>query len=295
MTALQWGEWMKISSKQRQAASAKLGVAACAIAITIASADGAATAPISAAEAERMVAASPQRERHRAWSICTDNMAAMVIPQAADIAKLRSMLELGCSDEESRLTGALVAAYGYDRGNGAMTALKRAADARFQDQIVKRSQPAKQPGVVETTPEGWQIRRVTGGCMAVLSRRNSLNAGSKGVALQGTTGKWKIDFVVVGSERDMLDTAIKQSFAVKAITSAGGNSKTVPLTLKPQLIDNGIYYEADADEALIGRFVGAESVQIMLPSFGSGSWPSVYDVRGLQDAWQSLQRCAADS
>jgi hypothetical protein len=250
----------------------------------------AATPAISGAAAEKMAAASPQRERHRAWAMCVDHVANLVIAQGGNMEKVRSMIPLGCEEEESRLTGSLIAKYGYEQGNAAMRALQLSAESGYAARIAKRDNPPKPPGLIEKTAEGWEVRRFGKGCLAITMQPNGLNAGGRGVALQWSTEGSKIDFILLGNEADLVNKKVTETFAVSALAYDDERDEAIPLTLMPHTTSNGFLYEAAVTDELIAQLEWAKSLQIMVPGAGSGTWPTIYPLRGLRNAWAARPR-----
>lgn len=249
---------------------------------------------VDAAAAERMVAASPERERYRTWLTCSDHVADLVIAQGGDKAKAHSMIGLGCGEEESRLTGALIAKYGYARGNAALAALKNAAAGRYAAAIARRDTPPRAPGFVERTADGWDVKRLDDGCVAVRFKRNGLNSGGSATALVRGIGVAKILLLLAGNNADIADKKSTQSFDTKGIVSGGGESFNVALTLSPKPSDDGITYEAMVRGTLIAQLSQGENLQVEVPTglVSSPTWPTHYPLAGIATAWSAVERCS---
>jgi len=241
-----------------------------------------------------MVAASPQRERYRDWLGCIDNMAFLVIAQAGDIEKVRAMIKLACDEEESRLTGVLIAQYGYAQGNAAVRALKRSAEARFQSKIAQRDRPPSDPNFVETI-DAWNIRRITGGCIAIRSEIGTFSIGKVGTILRRAGDTDSIFFVLAGSAVSYVDKKIREAFTVPISrwvrqSSIETNTK---IELVPALLDDNMVYITKATSALLTELSEAEEIQFQVPSGWAVPHAATFPVSGLAEAWAAVQRCAA--
>jgi hypothetical protein len=122
-----------------------------------------------------MFAPSPQRELKREWDSCVDTVADLVIAQGGTLDQIRQLAFGGCADEESRLTGAMVREFGYERGNRAVQDARAMRLRTFEQRIAARDNPARPANFVERTPEGWMVRR------------NGPNNCSAALVTQGTT------------------------------------------------------------------------------------------------------------
>lgn len=251
------------------------------------------TPAVDTAAAERMVAASPERERYRAWLACADNIAGLVIAQAGDRAKTKSMVQFGCEEEDSRLTGALIAKYGYARGNAAVAALKNAADARYAARMGQRDNPPRPLGYVETTPDGWEVKRLQTGCMAMRLKRNGLNSGGSITALERSMGVAKLYFILAGDDANVANIKLTRSFDTDALVSGENDRFNVRLTFTPRPYRDGIMYEVLARDNLITQLDQGSEVQIFVPGGMDDrpSWPTRYPVKGIAAAWAAVERC----
>ena len=253
----------------------------------------AATPAISGAAAEKMAAASPQRERHRAWAMCVDHVANLVIAQGGNMEKVRSMIPLGCEEEESRLTGSLIAKYGYEQGNAAMRALRQTEERRFTANIEARDHPPASPNFVERTIEGWDVRRSKdGGCHALLIRPGAMMVGKVGTMLERTANTDKIVFILAGSAAQAVDKNTG-NFTVSASRYAQGTFTRLSsdLQITSGSFDDGQIYSAQATGELLAELADSESVQFLI-SDGWTGYPGTFPVRGLATAWRAVQRCA---
>ncbi|AEG50223.1 hypothetical protein Sphch_2576 [Sphingobium chlorophenolicum L-1] len=255
----------------------------------------AAPGAVTAAMADRMVAASPQRERHRAWATCADHVATLVVAQDGDISKVRSMIELGCGEEESRLTGSLIAKYGVSQGGAAMRALKQFAERRYAASIKDRARPSSDPNLFERTSMNWSVRRSEdGGCFAMVSRTGAFSVGRMATMLKRNGGVDAVAFVVQGSAVENVDKAARGAFTARAIVSAGNNSTRLdePIELTPTPYDDGVIYSTPATSTLLVELSGGDRVQIELPS-SPLPYAAVFPLAGFGEAWAAVQRCAS--
>lgn len=284
---------MKDDPKQRRLARAKrYSAALTSAAISLSTPAGAVPGSISGAAAERMVAASPQRERHRAWATCIDYVANLIIAQRGGIDKIRSMIPLGCGDEESRLAGSLVAKYGYAQGNAAMRALKQRAEAGFLSRIHHRDNP-RDPGFVEKTVDGWEVKRLKAGCMAIGLRRNGINSGGSATVLERGMGVAKIYFLLAGNDADMANKKLTRSFDVNGLVYREDERFSIALTLSPKPYDDGVMYEVVARDNVIAQLDQGTDIQIEVPTGleSAPTWPTRYPLNGIAAAWAAVERC----
>jgi hypothetical protein len=208
--------------------------------------------------------------------------------------KVRSMIQLGCGDEESRLTGSLVAKYGNGAGNAAMRALKQAAERRFFGSIESRNRPATGSNFSERTAEGWDIRRTNdGGCYALAIRSGGMMVGQVGTMIERANGAEVIRFVLIGSAAREVDQNLG-SFTVSASRYVRGTfihlNENLRVASGP--FDDGLFYSVPMTDSLATELSDAESIQFFLPS-GRTQVPATFPVRGLAGARNAVQHCAA--
>jgi len=70
----------------------------------------------------RMMAASPQRELALAWVECVIEIARPLRAAGSTREDVLAAIAIGCGERASRLTGAMVREFGYERGNRAVAA-----------------------------------------------------------------------------------------------------------------------------------------------------------------------------
>lgn len=130
-------------------------------------------APSDIEQWERMTAASPQRELARSWERCVAAVSTMMLPQRGTVSQFRELGIGGCAAQQSRLTGALVREFGYDRANRVVAARVAALVLDYERRAAERDNPQLPPNAVERTADGWVIQLVNGACAAHLFEQTS--------------------------------------------------------------------------------------------------------------------------
>lgn len=255
---------------------------------------------------DRMFAPSPQRELRRAWEECVSTAAYLAVGSGKTLAEMRPILQLVCSEQESRLTGAMVREFGYDRGNAAMSGLWAAAMRTVERLIAARDTPPTRqydiPGsaLAERLPGGWEVHRAGQyGCGAVLMEQ-SIYGGTTAATLGRMARGDRVTFMQISSEAARAAVRFGGTGArIRTGVSALANNTGHPIgsiEFEIQLYPDGIGFEAVLTPQLLDELSRAEAVQFS-PAW-SGSMvgtPRTFNVRGAAAAWAGVLRCMGRS
>lgn len=250
-------------------------------------------------EWERMFAASPQRELRREWDSCVDNVAELIIAQGGTLDQVQQLAFGGCADEQSRLTGAMVREFGYDRGNRAVQGVRDLKLRLFEGRITARSTPPRLNGDVATTPEGWRIRRVgPQNCDAILLVPSIV--GSTAAFMVKTPREDTLEFAELGSDATSRASSLRAGDTVTtAVIAIGrnviGRNTNVPLgrlSFKIDIIPEGYGFSQPMDARILRSLEGAVAVQFRVAIGYEGNRVHTYRVEGISNARQALLQCA---
>lgn len=259
---------------------------------------------VSDQEAVRMFAASPQRELRREWEQCAGTVIYLAVAQGKSAEETRSLVTLGCADQESRLTGAMVREYGYDLGNGAMERLRASAREVIERRISARDNPSASqsasPGQVmlERLPGGWEVFRTQGVCSAAAVEHSIY--GDNFVALLRETGGDRIVFGQISSLATREATRfggsgarLRTSVSALANNTGGGIGD---LDFEIIAFGDGVGFKTELTPRLIGILSQAEAIQFSPQTPGSMiGTPRTFNVQGSAAAWAAVLRCAEGS
>lgn len=259
---------------------------------------------ISDQEVVRMFAASPQRELRRRWDECAGTVIYLAVAQGKSLAETSTLVSVGCAEQESRLTGAMVREYGYDLGNRAMERLRAAMVQVIERRIAARDDPlasqSASPGQVmlERLPSGWEVFRRQGVCSAAAVEHSIY--GDSFVALLRETGGDRIVFGQISSLATREATRFGGSGA-RLRTSASAlatntGSGIGDLDFEIIAFGDGVGFKTELTPRLLDIISQAEAIQFSPTTPGSMmGTPRTFNVRGSAAAWGAVLRCAGGS
>lgn len=249
-------------------------------------------------EAERMFAASPQRELKREWDSCVNTVAELIIAQGGTLEQVRQLAFGGCADKESRLTGAMVREFGYDRGNRSVQGIRDLKLRAFESRISAGNAPRTDRNVT-TTPEGWKVRRdssqnctathwvagifgTTFTYMAKSPKEDTLGFGELGGDARSTAR-----FLHTG------ETITASAIAIKPpVNGRNTNVSLGRITFTVLVHPEGFAFIQSVLPEVLQSLEGAEAVQLVTDIGYEASRPRIYHVEGMASARQMLLQCA---
>lgn len=250
---------------------------------------------------ERMFAASPQRELRRDWEECMNTAAYLMIGSGKTINEIRALLQIGCAEQESRLTGAMVREFGYDRGNSAVASLRASKLQAIERRVAARDNPPlpqSRPGqtFVERLPAGWEVYRINaGGCVAA-SVHHSIY-GDSFVSLIHLPDGDRVVFGQVSSEATRAATRfggagarLRTGVSAIANNTGGGIGE---MDFEIQAYVDGVGFKTVLTPRLLDIMSRAEQIQFAptIPGMMMGI-PRTFTVTGAAAAWEGVVRCA---
>lgn len=242
-----------------------------------------------------LFAPSPQREFHLSWNKCVDAVANLILAQDGSLEQIEALAFGGCSDEESRLAGAVIKAYGYDKGNAAMRQLKTRKRSRYAALLQERDRSRILPGLVSQTKAGWKVfRKAEQDCAAILARPDLIRPSFTVMQVSGT--EKTIFFGESGSTASSQAKRYSQGTQLKLSVGKFVNLTAVDLglmTLEVSPFQDGLGFSMPLSNALVEALSDAESLQFRprVPGYPVAP-PRSYPVRGIRAAWEALRGCS---
>lgn len=246
-------------------------------------------------ELNRMTAASPQRELYRSAVQCIGNTGALMLPQGRAVDEIDHAVAFVCQDELSRLAGALVREFGYERGNRVMRLLERVTRQALEQRVARRDQPNSNAVQGISVPEGWTLQRAGRTC-AVTHIGGSMFAGTTGTGIRVTNGQALLILMQIGSSaaREAGQYPEGAQLRVTLYRYVNMSGEVVgPVTLSVVRDQEGLVFTTPLTEDLMARISEADTLQFRASPSGEGIVPKTFDVRGLSSALAAARRCAA--
>jgi hypothetical protein len=241
---------------------------------------------------QRIVAASPQRELARAWERCVANVAAVMLPQRGTVRQFQELGIGGCQEEQSRLTGALVREFGYERGNSAVAGRVSALIRNYELRSSATTNPPLPPNATERTADGWIIGRVNGRCTGYLLEQTAFGSRAS-ILIMLPEGEFLL-FRTYGGDAPALARNLRDgdTLSVTANVSRGPNfvgSFRLPLTVSVR--DSGYGFWTPVTEESAGRLANANAIHFRVDIGSTAALPHAYPLTGFITALEATRRC----
>jgi len=241
-------------------------------------------------EWERLFAASPQRELRREWDSCVGNVAELIIAQGGTLDQVQQLAFGGCADEQSRLTGAMVREFGYERGDRAVRNARAARLDAYRQRLAARTSAQTSQNVVARTRSGWDIIRLgPNSCGARLLYRSPfeqsfayLRRDLDGDAL--ILGRWGLSQQAMQRNPGGVRVSIPLT---RYVNYGGAPIGSVEFVTMSQ--DDTFGYVATLSPDLWIMIGNADAIQ-----FGGAYAGYTFHVTGIADAWTALLQCASN-
>lgn len=242
---------------------------------------------------QRIIAASPQRELARAWEQCVANIAAVMLPQRGTVRQFQELGIGGCEAEQSRLTGALVREFGYDRANRAVATRVVALIGDYEQRLALINKPPLPPDATERTADGWMVQRINGACTAYLLEQTAF--GTRAAILSILPEGEFLLLREYGGDvrsraRDMRDG---DTLTVSANVVRNSNilrRLTLPMTVSVREGGYGFYFQISPE--LADALSNANSLHFQADVGSMVARPHSYPLSGLAAARAAVTRCA---
>jgi hypothetical protein len=217
-------------------------------------------------------------------------VAELIIAQRGTLDQLQQLAFGGCADEQSRLTGAMVREFGYERGNRAVQNAGAAKLDAYRQRLAARASAQTSQNIVARTRSGWDIIRLgPNSCGARLLYRSPfeqsfayLRRDLDGDAL--VLGRWGLSQQAMQRHSGGVRVSIPLSRYVNYGAAPIGSVEFVTMS------QNDTYgFVAALSPDLWNRIGNADAIQ-----FGGTYAGYNFHVAGIADAWASLLQCASN-
>lgn len=249
------------------------------------------TSVVTLADANEMMAASPQREMRRDWVQCLLEASRLALINGTTKAQAFERFSYkACEEKESQLTGWLVREFGRRRADGAVMALKNGlapAFARLEQDLARKPRD-----FVTQTEAGWIISRDgTAACSAKLSSGGMMPFVSQ---IKRDHGTWRITFASGVSYANKYSRHVGEADRLNVVAHGSSNDGASRIEFRVSAIFEvgSDYYgfSVPIDQVLINSLHNAETVQFNAP-LEVYPVPMIVPVRGFDEAWALVQRC----